>query len=165
MCSWTFVREGFLRLASSCIYTHDISLVVTTSQPSCCNSRGHPSTSFVVGQAWKVSESSLFAIKCSVKQYDDFSNLDAVFETYWNRFLSGGSTCSKRIHAAMAKKPGYWQGTDNPLRDFLGSQVGSDSETSLEVSWVAENPTDLGEGQSLRIPQQFFPHGILVFFR
>lgn len=53
----------------------------------------------------------------------------------------------------------------NPLHDFLGSQMGSDSETSLEVSWVPENPgRQFWEGQSLRIPQQFFPHGILVFF-
>lgn len=35
----------------------------------------------------------------------------------WNilkSFSVRGSTCSKRIHAAMAKKPGYWQGTEKP---------------------------------------------------
>lgn len=64
----------------------------------------------------------------------------------------------------MAKKPGYWQGTDHhPLRDFLGSQMGSDSETSLEVSWWLKIQV-CGDPKPQNSPAIFFPRNSGVFF-
>ena len=106
---------------------------------------------------------SLFALKCSVKQYDDW-NLDAVFETSWNRFLSGVQLVQKesmlpwRKSRVIGKEPKW-----HPLRDFLGSQMGSDSETSLEVSWVPENPGLWGSKAS-EFPDIFFPTEFCFFF-